>query len=595
MGVHQLGQAAGQLTDAAVDAYQKYQHEERSRQSSEAMTELSKRVTDIDYGTAEEPDTSGPVPDIGKMSTEEFSQFLAGPPRKQTEGFLSTRGEHALSSLDPSLKAYDDAKKKIAAGMTDAQARKMFEQAAAPLMLHQYQQAHSHVAHQIQVAKEDQKKAARAEANRAVAVNPGDDAWAHIQVGAAAGAAIGLTTSDQDAAHEVDEIRSDIAETRAKMLMTDTADRPADYQKALEVVKANEHALGEKARPLLDAIAGKQAVAEAQVTATKLVDAALGADGQVNQTAFLDGLKTVEPLKRKTVSDIGFRLIGEREQAFAADTKRISDDSFAVYNTQGWAALLKHEAGKPKELQLNTRNPPLYNRIHDDWMNELERGKRIARGTKEDQQRQVEINHDAIEAFKALPPDLQRGTDIGQFLVGRGTGGVHAKEINPVVNELKVWQQKAVNAHEKGMDVPINQFVEKFASDAFPFRPLRPGREGDKERKAYDQRVKADALDVWTQAQGKHPDNAPTQAELDALKGPKLLDYKFNPTDPKQMARKVEATIQAGGGIAAPRAVTPSGESTPPKKVKSYLLSPDSKQRVPVYEDGTRGTPEPVR
>jgi hypothetical protein len=570
----QFGNELGAGIEEVRAAYERYQHEERARQTSDGMAELTKRVTDINYGTKTTSSTTvfgntgaqqaaGTAPSDAAISaaTERTVQVdldLGAP--KQTEGFLSTRGEHALSALDPTLKAYDEARKEVAKKMKDPAARKMFEQASAPLLTHLYEQSHAHVAQQLRVAQEDSLKAHLAETLRSVAVNPADDSWANTLVAQTAGAAIGMSTSDADAANKVEAIRAEVADTRARMLMTDTPERPADLPKALEVVKASEHALGEKAEPLLTEIHNRMTAVEAQNVAADIAKAARTDQifTPLDRDAVAAKLADVPAEKRKAVTLAMDELLTRDAQRVEADKKRFVNSSVSLYAKDPHAffgtttANVLREVDGDKYLALEDRLRALDRLAKADNRERLTLQTNLDKMAIDDLRARLEVDPTLnINAFMQEHPELSGGK----------------------VNYANALAAKAAKVYEQGLKPSADKFVADFMAEASHKMPTFTGtpQEVKQQISAWKQARRNEAMDIYTDAMDANKGEKPAPEDLTKRKATAILDLPLTNATPDAL----ESNTRAITNLGAPPARAPAPVTEPVRATGQTVTMPD--------------------
>jgi hypothetical protein len=531
-GLSQLGagvDTAVQMSQEADRQAEREKYEADVVAARDALTELERKKIERLYGQQQ----AGPA-NSGSRIVDEGDQ--GSPP---ADPYLETRGMAAAEQRADVLRKFETDRQAIWGALKNDQQRALFQRQAAEVSNHMLATVESHTAQQVQQAKFDSVKAAESSAVRQAALAPGDDNAAENLIAGVVGPARGLATSRQVADEAAIAVRANVTKARLDQLLNGNS----DWQSAERVLTKNRAALGADADKYDKAINNVKLGAEAQTVAFGIVKDALDpTDGQVDQTKILDAIEKVPADKREKVEPIVYRLTAEREQAYAADTKRISTAAFTFYNAKGWGEFQK--SGLSTEL--NARNPELYNRLRDDARAQFERAKRLKRDSLEDRRRQDEINRIAIREFTALPTDEQANADIGQFLLNRGTGGVHSDK-DPVPSALSDAQKKARDQVQRGLGVAADTFVGDMKGALQPFAPPR-GTTKESRARASDwwSEKAADARNAYNLWLDNNPGKKPTREDLDGLRAEILGGLP--PRNQDSAIAAGNALSQLGGG-----------------------------------------------
>ncbi len=543
-GFGALGAGIEEAYEADLQREEQAKREARAKQVRENLTADEQDLNATLYGTSN--------PTSQQIGDAAFEGRLDELSSERTPGFLELEGDAAAAAAADTLEGLEQRQQKRAAAITDPDARELYEERSRARMQDARRTVQIHVGNQVRRAKENSLNAAADEAVRAAAVDPTNDALARQRIADVVGSAKAMGQGDAWTQTKTLELQGRVASTRLDALI-----ERGDVAGAERVLDANKWALGANHDKYSKLVSNMRAGEEAQLLAFDAVKKGLGDDGQVNQAAVLDALEQVPAEKRARVEPIVYKLMAEREQAYAAETRRISRASFSLYNTKGWGEFNK--SGLSTEL--NYRNPELYNRLRDDARSQYERALRQRRGTAEDRRQQTAIDTMALNDFKALPVREQATADIGEFLLDRGVSDVGR-------SRLTLAQGKARALVEKGHEVPMDGFVTDYVAEAQPFAPKRAPK---KVLDAWKRAVRADAVDLWTDALEAHPDRKPSVDELAKRKAERFSSYAFDANDPEAVKRSNEALVsrfRGGGAQQTERAAT-----APPAKFE--VLGPN--------------------
>lgn len=523
----QLDQFGGQ----ALGVLAKAQKEAEVIEARDQLNELEKRGTARWAG-----DSTGILPARAGDITQ---------PGQRREGFISVRGKAAADKSTKVMEDFDGDIQELSGKLKSETARKIFTAEAAERRQGLLRQVEGHVAGETERAKVDSIKVATDNAVRDASLSADDDELAGDRIASAAAAAAEMASSPEAAESQALDIQAQISRARLDQLLADSKVGSAE-----RVLNANRRALGDDAAKYERHINEVKLGTQAQQAALDVVAKGLKDDGQVDQTVVLDQLSKVAPELREKVAPIAYRMMGEREQAYAAETQRIGRASFALFNAKGWGEFQK--SGLSTEL--NYRNPELYNRLRDDARAQFDRAKRLKRDSAEDRRRQQELNKVAVQEFAALPTEQQANSDIGEFLLNRGTAGVSSPK-DPVPSAIAALQKKARDQVEKGLAVDVDTFIGDVRASLRKHAP-EPGATKASRAKAaswWSEQL-ADARTRYNLWLDNNPTKKPTRDDLEEMKGGVIGDLVPNPKNPESIADVARAqSSRAGGAGGRPR------------------------------------------
>lgn len=524
--------SVGRGIDTAIDEHQKAEHEADVVAVRNALTKAEARgITRLREGEGVATNSGSAIVDAGEQ----------GATKKP--GYLSLEGMSAFEARPAVLEGLDKDLQDISGELANDKQREMFSMHAGQLRNNWHQTVETHAGHQLQVAKRSTVAAAESSAVRQAALTPDDDELAGNLVAGVVGPARALAPSPAAADEAAIAVQANVTRARLDSLLANS-----NVGSAERVLTANRGALGADADRYDKAINQVKLGTQAQQAALDVVAKGLKDDGQVDQTAVLDALGKVAPELHEKVRPIAFSLMAEREQAYAAETQRISRASFSLYNSKGWGEFEK--SGLSTEL--NYRNPELYDRLRDDGRRKYEAWRRAQSSSASDKAAQRETNKDARNAFLGLPVEEQASTDLGEFLVGRGTGPI-AGTVDPVPNELKKLQQAARQQVEKGLGVSVENFKTSLRASLQKYAP-KPGtsRESRARAAAWWADHMADGINAYNLWVDNNPTKKPTAEDIAGIRATVTGELPPNPENPESIAESARALSIRGGGAGAP-------------------------------------------
>jgi hypothetical protein len=517
-----IDQVAGVLARSAQEAKRKAVLKE----STDGETELTNYSTVKFHGSRGSGD---PRRDTIEAA---FTGEEAAP-----KGYLNTNGDEAFEASTSVFSDLQKKRKEIAEHMATPEARELFLQRTESQMSGYFETVERHAGRQRELANIATIEARKAAALDAVRANPNNlsevEAQAHALNQPIGG--LGLSTEDRQA--KAMEWHGEVAVTQISAQL-----ERGDWQSAEATLANKEHVLNDKARKTLGAAVEKQKQAgQAEVTAGGILAAAMSPSGEVNQAAAIAGLNRLPADQQARVRPVLDQRMKEAEQAFAADTKRISTSAFSAYNRLGWANFAK----LPIADELNERNPELYNRLENDARADLDRLERKKRGTAEDRRAQQSIDTIALNTFLGLTPEERAEADTVEWAKGRGMTPEAASSL------LKLKEQ-ARQVVERGHSATESEFVKRAVADAEGTFEQGTTQAAKGRRTAQVRTFEAQARQKFSTWVNEHEGKAPTDEETADIVGKMLLQR--TPVSEAGIDRQAEVIIRRGtsGGIVLP-------------------------------------------
>lgn len=499
---------------------------------------------------------------------------------KDTPGFLETRGLDASASSSEVLAGLEKGRQKIAAdSFADPVAKAKWLASSGELYAASTRKVESHASQQRIVAGDDALKGGLDTLQQAIANDTtGKDTQQLADHGERMIRSLQRSQAGGDAS--VLKWRSDVATTRINSLLStansiedpdakakyiNTAQKQFDEAKDFIVKPENVKFEIDKAQAVL-AKATLDRTAEHR--ATTVVQGSTGLDGRVDVAKVESQvLETPAGPLRDEVRTRAQQQAQLQTAAFKEQTDIVSKKAFSAFNTGGWA-------GIPAALKvdLNNRNPELYDKLQT----EAQRKWKAAQGSGAEQRReQAAINKEALNDFMSLPTADRAKQDMDLFLADHpGVDAVGRSALGPK-------QRGAVEVLTKAGAEKEGEFVRQAAA----LRPAIPiKKKGDAQKDAAAAREwKARATSAYQAFVLKHGE-APTDEDAAKLSTALVL---FGPGSGSNQPEP-----DAYAAAIAPPAKT--SVKSPPKAVVKWKVSPDKKQRAPVYSDGTVGAIEEV-
>lgn len=481
----QQGAAAiGQAADRIQAGYEKEQHEAAVVEARDSLTAYQHETTDTLHGSSTV--TPGAAADAA----------FAG--REARTGFLATRGKAAAETSADTLDELEQKRQKRAEKIANEKARELFLQSSAESYENTRRTVESHVSSEIERAKVDSIAAASDEALRAVSLDPGNDKLAAERIASVVGPLSSLGRGQDFNDKEALKVQQQVAAARLDALLS-----AGDIGTAERVMDANKFQLGTHLDTYRTAIGKAKAAGVADGVASRIVAGATNDRGDIDQARALKALNELPPTEQAKVRPVLFQRMTEQEQAYAADTKRISTAAHTVFNRVGWSKF----AGTQLATDLNDRNPELYDRLKNEGRMEWERIKRAQRDTKEDRRAQQNIDTIALNQFLSLTPEERSETDTEMWAKGRGMTDVAKSSLG----KLKESARQVV---ERGQAASENEFVKRAIADAEGTLPVGTDAKTKGKRKAQEIAIEAEARRWYSQWVTEHEGKAPTDADI---------------------------------------------------------------------------------
>lgn len=559
-GFEQLEQSfgnVGKTVDKGIAAYEADMKEANAQTVADNTAALGNEYTDELNGN---PNKTAPVAD-GTTPDQAFDEDPGTP------GFLSLRGKSAMVASGDTLKTLEQLREKRASNIKDETARQLFLNHSADMLLQARGQVERHAGQQAEVAKEDTAKAVADEAVRAAVVDPSNDEVASQRVAGYAAAVHAMGRGEDFDNQRALEVQQRVAAARVSTLLGS-----GDWKRAGEVLEQNKYALGEHAAPLQEHVDQARDQVVGQAAALDAVSAATGPNGRVDDQKLEEELLKVPLEVQKAARATAYEAAAHRNKAAERADEQTIKEIWAKKNDVGWAFVPPDMKAK-----LNAIDP----RLVDQFIDQSYRRFKETKGSKADALRaQADLNRDAMHDFKGLSVEEQAQVDLspgGDFARAHQGVDVHGfKALAPV-------QRSAAATVEKGQAQPMEAFrgeaAANFEARLSTMPEKTPAQKAAKRQRLAD--VKAQAVDAWNTWAESHNGKPPSKAEAAKLVGD--IVTAIPPTNAAE-------GLLAGKQI-SDRLDRLTGRN---KQVSKYKVSPDGKQRVPVFSDGTYGTPESV-
>ncbi len=549
---------AGHAADTIIATEKKEREKAIAADVTDAETEFTHGANEDMHGS------SG----SGDATKDAIDEAFNGTPSKQP-GFLSTRGRAAAEQSIDTKERIAKRRKEIADNLNTDEAKELFLKRTGGQLEDYYRGIESHTSQQRQVADVATLNARREAALETVRANPNNLTAVERQAAALEGPIQALALSPEDAQADVRKWQGDVAAAQI-----DAQLQSGDWQSAETMLKSKGTVLSEKDRHTLTATVERvKEATQSETMASSIVKGALREDGSLDQRKAIAELDKVDPDIRDKVRPKALQLMTEAEQAYRAETERITTKATAGYAKSGWTK--EWEAGIGEQLRV--RNPERYlalrNANEAKW-HRIQNDKKDGAAARREQ---AARDKEALNDFMSLSPEERANADIDEFLATRDVSPVGRSALGP--------RQAAAKEHvEKGQATHQGEFMKEAEANSVGFV------KGEKAKKEF----KAAASLAYDDFQREHK-RPPNQEEAKKLIGSLVITTDTKPgffygTNPEKGYQRRIREQKEGKPATPPEAPQPEA-----KKVMKYLVSPDKKQRVPIYADGTKGSPEPVR
>lgn len=418
-----------------------------------------------------------------------------------------------------------------------------------------------HVAEQARAAQADSLKARLQAARDVVSLDPSqaDDQIASLEPEVRA-----MALSSDGAEQDVAELRADLrADSIVAYLNAGNVDG------ATSVLLRHEAELGARGPDLRRKILAFGLKQTAETRAMDFTRKATDARGFVDRAAaeaMLDQIEDVG-LKDETRKRLDVRL-DTLEKSEKARGGAIYGDALAQFGqtrTLDPVALAELDAGPQSWQEYAGKLRTMQDRMRARW-----------RKSAADQRREIrEDNERAMNDYLRIPLE-ERVNENLQELVGHRVGN----DIG--FGAIEVQQTKDRAALAKRLSLSEAEFVRR-GKDLASWRTLSKEEQDD-----LDLVLRRRYSDLAREAKGEPPPEQ-VDASLEGAVAPVVKKRKllWDTTEPawKRQAREIRERRET-----SPAAVAPA----PARRPTKYLVSPDGRQRVPVFADGSRGPVEPV-
>lgn len=517
-GLADVGRATEMAGQAIAHDLELERQKAVAAETTDGETELTRYATEEFHGRQ----------GSGNARRDAIEQAFTGD-SAATPGYLNLKGDEAFKERAPTFERLEAKRKEIADNMSTEEARKLFRDHTARQMESYFETVERHAAHQREVANLATLEARKNAALESVRANPNNLTEVETQAEALSGPIRALGLSDEDKLAKVRDWQGDVAIAQIASQL-----ERGDWQSAEATLANKDAVLDTKARKALGAAVTKQKLAgQAEVTAGAIVASAMSPNGEVNQAAALAALNRLPAEQQQRVRPVLDQRMREAEQAFAADTKRISTSAFSAYNKVGWANFVK----TPLADELNERNPELYNRLENDARSDLERLERKRRGTAEDRRAQQSIDTIALNTFLGMTPEERADTDTAEWAKGRGMTPEAASSL------LKLKEQ-ARQVVERGHAATEGEFVKRALADAEGTFEQGTTQAAKGRRAAQVRTFEAQARQRFSTWVTEHEGKAPTDEETADIVGKMLLQR--TPVSAAGIDRQAEVLIRQG-------------------------------------------------
>lgn len=415
-------------------------------------------------------------------------------------GYLSLQGRDAEANAAGFMDRIEKRRQALADSLNDDRAKKLFLARTGGDVENARRTVESHAAQQRQAADVATLKARMGAAEESIfnAARIGDGATVMQQSIALEGPIKAQALSPEDAARDVG-----LWQRRTVALQLDGFLDVKRVDVAEKLLEDTKGALGpELTKKYEAAIAREKTAGAAEATAGHIVSQATSSIGEVNQSAVLAELNRLPPDVQAKVRPVVFQRMGEQEQAFAADTKRVSTAAHSLYNKVGWAEFER----TPLADELNDRNPALYNQLQNDGQSEADRLARKKRDTKEDRRAQSNIDSIGLNQFLSLSPEDRADADADMWAKGRGMSPV-------AISSLGKLKEQARQVVERGQATNESEFVKRSVADAESTFDQGSSKEAKDRRRAQVRDHEAKARRWFSTWVSEHEGHAPTDAE----------------------------------------------------------------------------------
>lgn len=594
-----IGQAVGEAGAAASRGIEslgrdmKEAQEKRDREMKEAKAkadaarvaaakaDYEQRITARMYGTGGKATGGGsrqqaidsafndvPVLDEMGHATGSVEQAPAPVPMSERQpGFMESRGLDAGEKHADTIDALQADREALAENLANDDQRRMFEIASRDMLENTRRQAMGHVAGEYERAAQA-SKVARVETGLTAIANSYADEKTAAKVTAGVEADIrALQISPEAGNAEIAAFQKRATETRLNQFIG-----AKNWAGASAVLAKDRDKLGDRAGHFEAIIGAVKMDVEAEHAANELIQNALQKNGRVDATMARDRLQAIPegPFKDEVAKRLDHGLALEDK----GWNRRVSN----VYES----ALTQYlKGGTISKIDTRTKQW-LIDEAPEEWL----RLKRLSEADADHWRRLKEGKGDTpaqVDALISAKADIDERQDFY-----RGLGDKDFLR-QPILEGLTPPQRKEIGNYWVSMrkrdpisDAEFNRVVtENIGEDPGGF-------ESKLEEKAYRARMNSLRQEHLKNNQNKEP----TFEDRERMHAKATRDITVDRwrvlPDTKKKAFLVKEAGPEGGPELGPT------KAPGARKIEQYLLSPDKKQRVPVYDDGTKGEIEEV-
>lgn len=462
-------------------------------------------------------------------------------------GFLSTRGMTAAAASKDTLDSITKKRKEISTSLTDPEARKLFEKKTNHIFEGAFATIEHHVAGERAQAEQATLKARAESGLQTIANSFADPLTVETETKAVETSIRRLQLSPEDGDAKVAEFKTESTKVRLNQYLASK-----DWEGAQSLFAQTRDQLGGQAATFQKHIDAVKVDSQAETVAREAVGRALQPDGRIDSTAALEQVEKVAGKDTPLLDEARHRVqqrVMQADNAWEKQTKEISSTAFSQYNARGWPGI-----DAQVRQDLNERNPPLYNRLKDDW----ERRWKEHKGNKADARRaQLELNRIALNDYQALPVEERATANLDDFAQNYpGLDEVGRSALGPA-------QRRASDTVQKGEAQPESEFLKEATAAA---QNVVRGKEP---LATY----KAEATLAFEDFREKHK-RQPTRDEADKLIANLVLKVK----KPGLLWDSEEFSFQAAARARKEGAAQPEPSAKPAADEKIELVGPGGKR-----------------
>jgi hypothetical protein len=496
--------------------------------------------------------------------------------------FKALRGEQAVQGAELARLALENARKRWGESLSTDAAKGLFERQSTELAGRYGLGVTSHSLDQLREAEEASAGAAHVSAVNQAALHYNDPTMLDTLATQAGAQAYQLRASDEDGRAKVYAIRQDVLASAISGALKATEQDPKALDHAKALFYGNREALGAKGPGIEAEINNSSLLRAGNEEAIKIADKMkTGENGWLDTTdmqTYLDAIPDPN-VKKATEANLKDRIAIDDARR-KAQTSSVWNPVLSAYVQGGLSAAerVRTQDGKSAMGWLNRNRPDLEKRLRDDAYAKW----RQSKSDKSEVQRELrEARKLAHDDFLSRPVEEQATLDLA------ATYGGTTDELG--LGDIGVLQRKAKNAVDKGQALKVGDFLRDGLAQGFGV----VGVTGSKATRKRDWDNYRSALTEAYYGLGDDPKEQDKQQAIDGLLSPKTTERSLNPLSDKPFG--LDSTSYGYQEATKTRAAsTPPAPTADARKPVKYRVSPDGKQRAPVYADGTIGAVETV-